>query len=306
MNAVCRATCFCLWEAGAPREACAADMSIAGEYILSGNAVQLPFVEEEVPLIRLRIEAAAICSRGRVRSNNEDNLFFAGEILEQEHDDLPRPIGRSFSADGPVLFGVFDGMGGEEKGEVASFFAAKTMKEAFDAPWDRERDPWVFLEDLCAEMNRTVCREAEALPFGHMGSTVAALLFDGGIAFSCNLGDSKVFRYRDGACLQMSTDHLEILGPKALEERRKPRLVQYLGVAPEDLTLEPSIVKCEVKKGDIYLICSDGLTDLVPEEAMADLLGAGKSPRRTAAWLQETALSLGGKDNITAVLCLIQ
>jgi protein phosphatase len=198
---------------------------------------------------------------------------------------------------------VFDGMGGEEKGETASFLAARVMQEraAAEVP-----DPEAYFASLCEEMNLAVCRENETLASGRMGTTMVSLLFSRGSVCACNLGDSRAFRYREGTLLQISTDHVETLGPADIRAGRKPRLIQHLGVPPRLLKLEPSTAECACKKGDVYLICSDGLTDMVSEERLAQLLGTGKSVRRIAERLLSAALDAGGRDNVTAIICAVE
>ena len=257
-----------------------------------------------MPNGKLELTAACCTHVGRVRKNNEDNLFFAGRILEKEHGNLEPPITKKGSLDGdPVCFSVFDGMGGESAGEAASFIAAETMKNELACSGDYLVNGRTLLEELYEKINIRVCEASERLAHGRMGSTGVSLMFMADEVYLCSLGDSKAYRFRDNTLMQLSVDHLEMLPDW---EKRKPRLTQHFGVFPDELTLEPSISKGELRKGDIYLLCSDGLTDMVSNVEICAIL---KEPALSLAWtvkkLLKKALAAGGKDNITIICCKI-
>ena len=83
---------------------------------------------------------------------------------------------------------------------------------------------------------------------------------------------------------------------------RKPMLTQYLGINPEVFNLEPSVSRRTVKRGDVYLVCSDGLTDMVQEDRICEILDEGKSPEECVRKLIRSALEAGGRDNITTLV----
>lgn len=248
------------------------------------------------------IEAAAGCSRGRIRGNNEDNLLFAGQILEQEHDGLPQPLKQTFAKSEGAVFCVFDGMGGEEAGEVASFLSAQTMKDCLEAPKDAPLAPRSHLESLCAKMNLAVCGAIESLEVGRMGSTMVSFLFADKEVYVCNIGDSRAYRLRGDEWLQLSKDHVEML-PLGMIARCKPRLTQHLGIFPDELTLEPYITGYDLQPGDRYLLCSDGLTDMLTDVEICSALKSCEDPETCVSKLIEQAIENGGRDNITVILC---
>ena len=133
-----------------------------------------------------------------------------------------------------------------------------------------------------------------------MGTTAAVVLFEGRNVHICNIGDSKVFRYRDGQLLQLSKDHL-CFAPFGV----KPALSQSLGIPPEKLRLEPFYMRTDCAEADMYLICSDGLTDMLTNEEIQAVLSSN-SATPTVTRLLELALRNGGKDNITIILCKIE
>lgn len=251
------------------------------------------------------IEAAAGCSRGRIRGNNEDNLYFAGRILEQDHDGLQHPLSQTFLLDKEIGFCVFDGMGGEEAGEVASYLSAQTMGKCFEMPHDTAVSPREFLFDVCIQMNQEVCDRTEALEAGRMGSTMVSFLFTESEVYVCNIGDSRAFRLRDDEWMVLSHDHVE-LPPVGLRAKHKPRLTQHLGIFPDELTLEPYIAKGDLREGDQYLLCSDGLTDMLTNIEICSTLKSCDDVKLGVKKLIEQAVENGGRDNITVILCRIK
>lgn len=247
------------------------------------------------------IEAACGSSVGRIRGNNEDNFFFNGRTLPQENRGLSLVYSVKARTSAEQLFSVFDGMGGEEAGERAAFLAAQTTAARTEDFRRFVMQPRVFLERLCEEMNRNVCEASLQLKSGRMGSTYATLLFVEDSVYASNLGDSRIYRLRNHELLQVSEDHLE----RFPIPNQKPRLTQYLGVLPDELTLEPFIAKAELQSGDQYLICSDGLTDMLDNVEICTVIKGCASVRKCAAKLIERANRKGGKDNITVVVCKV-
>ena len=122
----------------------------------------------------MTIEVAYGCHNGRIRKNNEDNFCINGRTLPLLHNGLPQVQIHKVHTAHPLLVGVFDGMGGEEAGEVASFTAASTCAEI---SLDSDTGPADFLRACCMHMNRAVCAEAEKLVFDRMGTTAALVFF---------------------------------------------------------------------------------------------------------------------------------
>ena len=159
--------------------------------------------------------------------------------------------------------------------------------------------PSAFLKQACSEMNDAVCAGCEALPYGWMGTTVAALLFTAEEVYACNLGDSRIYRLRGRVLTQMSVDDSEPVPEGA--GHGKPPLTQYLGVFPDELTLVPHLVKSALKPGDFYLLCSDGLTDLLPNVMIAGCIRQHTSVRQITEHLLRAALQNGGRDNVSVI-----
>lgn len=248
------------------------------------------------------IEAACGCSTGKVRSNNEDNFYFAGQCLDTEHDGLKETLRMETPVGAGVLLSVFDGMGGENFGEVASFAAAHRLRQMMQEkkkPADLFGSPRKYLEKVAGSLNDAVVAAARELRTSRMGTTMAGLYLCRYGAYGVNIGDSRIYRLHDGVLTQLSVDHVE------RSTRKKAPLTQHLGIDPEEMTIEPWIVKTKPRKGDMYLLCSDGLTDLLADEEIACVMDAAENTPLCAERLIRLALERGGRDNITVIVCKV-
>ena len=248
------------------------------------------------------LDAACGCNKGRVRRNNEDNFFFDGKCLEQENQGLRNTACFSDTLKNGVYVAVFDGMGGEHYGEVAAFTAARQIQAADKAFSDFFVSERKYLLKLTTQLNAAIVEAKQALCVERCGCTVAALYFSSGYVYTCNVGDSRTYRLRDGAFQQLSVDHVE----NGQEGRRgKAPLTQYLGIEPEEMLVEPYIAKGKVNKGDVYLVCSDGLTDMLTNVEICDILLSVQEPSDCVEQLIQSALDNGGRDNVTVIVCRI-
>ena len=183
-------------------------------------------------------------------------------------------------------------MGGECHGEIASYLASKRA-----ASLDTYSDnPIEDLLRLCKDANDDICRYALENQIPSMGTTAAILLFDKRRIHLCNIGDSKIFRCSEDGLEQISEDHLGVAAFGL-----KPPLSQNLGIPESELVIAPYTTSGYYNVGDKYLICSDGLTDMVPPETIRRILH-NNPPNRAVEALTEEALKNGGKDNITIVV----
>lgn len=228
---------------------------------------------------------------GKCRKANQDNLYCNGVYLPSENKGTDGIItGCLDSADRPV-FAIFDGMGGEECGEMAAYLAAREMAQ-FSFGEDASQD----LPEFCKKANRSICQYTRENHVTSMGTTAAILRFTEAHAELCNVGDSKIFLYSKHKLNQLSYDHVGIsVGG------RKPPLTQNLGIEETEMIIEPYVAMGEYRPGDVFLICSDGLTDMVTEERIGQLLGEKRTEAAAEQLLRE-ALENGGKDNVSFVL----
>ena len=197
---------------------------------------------------------------------------------------------------------VFDGMGGESCGEVAAFLASEEFGKFYNTNKRMLRDmPEDFIEGVCKSMNQAVCRYGTDNHIQSMGSTMAMILFTPESMFACNLGDSRIYLLGDEKMRQVSMDH--VLGRNIVG---KAPLTQYLGLPEEVQMLEPSVAEIEHKEGYRYLLCSDGVTDMLSDKEIEEILSEDGKLSEIVNRLLESALQKGGRDNVTIVLCEVQ
>ncbi len=230
---------------------------------------------------------------GCIRKNNQDNFLVPEGYLPWDNQGTDGVRQGAVSVENSPLFAVFDGMGGEERGEMAAAIAAETFSQA-----DLSGDPVQRLQETCLLANENICRFAGENGVITMGTTAALLRFSPRDASLCNIGDSKVFVYSGGKFVQLSCDHLGVAA-----YGRKPPLSQNLGIPPEELIIDPFIAQGNYFPGDVFLLCTDGLTDMVPAERIEMILA--EPPEVASRHLLQEALQNGGKDNVTFVLLSI-
>ena len=248
-----------------------------------------------------QIEYAYTCHIGKIRNNNEDNFWCCGDSLEAQNQGMSHIRSGYMKQSEYPLLAVFDGMGGESCGEMAAFLAAEACGEHFKTAKDGIRnDPEEFLNEICESMNQAICDYGRTNKINSMGTTAALLAFAEDAVYSCNLGDSRIYKSDREKFYQISQDHF--LGRSLFG---KAPLTQYLGMEEENLQLEPSISRQEIKIGDRFLLCSDGITDMLSDGEIADILSRDIPVAKTVEILVDRALKKGGRDNITVVLCEI-
>ena len=249
----------------------------------------------------MKIRYAAKTDVGMKRTHNED--YFS--LVEKEQ-----------------LFIVADGMGGHASGEVASKMAAETISEFYQHTSDDEDATWPFKMDrsLSYIENRLVCGVRLAnlrifetanrdLRYKGMGTTIVSALVCGERAYLCHVGDSRAYRIRDGTIEQLTRDHSLLEDYKEAkpdmteeEERNFPHknvITRALGMRG---TVQVDISGHEIQAGDVYVLCSDGLSGMVSDEEIGEIVGKAESLERAVAELVDAANRSGGTDNITTLL----
>ena len=246
------------------------------------------------------VHAACYSHMGLTRRTNEDNYYFSGNYLIPGSTFMERAHS-ACQKDESLCYAVFDGIGGLSGGAEAAREAART----FDDECRQIRRIGLLSEswfhDVVAHMNASVCAAAQTTS-QRMGTTAVMLGLCENAVYICSVGDSRCYRLRDGALVQMTEDHTETDGPVSRTGRARRRLTQYLGIPVHELQLEPFLVRGQLHSGDRYLLCSDGLTDMVADEELRALLVRDAPLDAIAQNLVDAALRHGGLDNITVVL----
>jgi serine/threonine protein phosphatase PrpC len=227
------------------------------------------------------VDEAARTDAGRQRHANEDSYY----------------------ARAPV-YAVADGMGGAQAGEVASRIAA----EAFDERTG-EGTPEQQLARVATEANRRIFELAqEDSSRSGMGTTLTGLLVDGDEVAIVHVGDSRAYLFRDGELRQLTRDHSLVeelrrqgrLTPEEAEEHPQRSIITRALGPERDVQLD--VHTHRARSGDLYLICSDGLTSMVREARLREILAESKSLQSGVDALVAEANEMGGRDNITVVL----
>ena len=245
------------------------------------------------------LQAACGCHIGKVRKNNEDNFYIDGKCLEQENVGLKHPVCYERTLRHGLCMAVFDGMGGENFGEMAAYVAARRLQQTERSLADFFIPEKKYLERLVQQLNEAVVDAQKEMCTDRMGATMVSLYFSGKYVYVCNVGDSRAYRLRDGEFLQLSVDHVE---KRPGRENKKAPLTQHLGFGNEDIQIEPYIAKGEIKKGDVYLLCSDGLTDMLNNFEISDIMLKSEDAESCVQELIQSALEHGGRDNITVIV----
>lgn len=257
----------------------------------------------------IKVSTAAGTHIGCVRHNNEDNFYINGFFKENTDEES------CFCADNETrdvyTFAVCDGVGGESCGELASLLAVQQLKE-FDG-----KSLCGNLMEYAESANDVVCGEIREKRL-RMATTVAILTISGENVSLCNMGDSRIYLYRDGELTQVSHDHTRLqrmvdsgaIRPEDAKLLKKDHvLTQFLGVFPQEFMIEPYIDETvKLHDGDIFLLCSDGLSDMVEDDDICQLLQdhGSRPPEEIVDELTDAALEGGGRDNITTIVVKIE
>lgn len=255
------------------------------------------------------IDAAVRNHKGRVRQNNEDNFYLDGKLMALKDMDKGGLFKKKCDSS-QRIFAVCDGMGGAAAGEEASYTAVHTIGQ--NRSFIQNFDKPSVLVNMVRGLSDAVCnvgRRRSALS----GSTLTMCLLKESAIRLIHVGDSRIYRYRDGVLQQMTVDHSEVqrmisLGiltkEDAKEHPKRHVISQYLGISSQDEMIDPGITEpLPLKTGDCYMLCSDGLSDMLDDTEIQKIIGQAKNAPDACEALVNQALKNGGKDNVT-VMCL--
>lgn len=261
---------------------------------------------------KIRYVAVGVTNVGRVREHNEDNFLLVDLALDQRGESgkvLSGPV-----AQRGLSLVVADGMGGAAAGEVASKMAVDGLHGEFknaDLGGTVRAEPDVIglLETAINKANEAIFRLGqESKEHQGMGTTLTASVVLGDSLYLSQVGDSRGYILRKGKLVQMTRDQSligQLIEEGTLTEEQAEKLggkniiLQALGV---EETLKIDSKRYEILRGDTLLLCSDGLSGMVPDAQMEQILTAEADLGTAAGKLIEAANANGGKDNITVVL----
>lgn len=242
------------------------------------------------------LEMSLVSDTGCVREANEDS----GRIVQPS--DVATCAARG------VLVIVADGMGGHAAGDVASRLAVDTINRAY---YDSPGDPGSALTSALVAANRAIFAHASSdRGLTGMGTTCVALAYCGGLAYASHVGDSRLYLLREGAIYQMTRDDSAVgqMVQQGLLSREDARHHEDRNILLKALGTHAGVAVSQwhepfpVCAGDAFVLCSDGLTDLVHDAEILEAVSTGVHPSEAAQSLVERAKSRGGFDNITVAV----
>lgn len=242
---------------------------------------------------------SGISDKGQIRKENEDDFLVMEEFR---------------------LFCVADGMGGEEAGKLASQTTLESVSKSFKYLSDTENAtmPYGLTEDMMGKpilTNVTLFSNAQVNKKSNgrtMGSTLVAAHFTEDALDIAHVGDSRLYLWRNNQLTQLTEDHSFVyelfkLGKITQEEMRKHQMRNVITRAiGANTDVEPTLGKVDVHLGDIFLICSDGLTTMLDDNEISTVFKRVSNPSILAESFVSLANDAGGRDNITVLLISIQ
>ena len=236
---------------------------------------------------------------GKKRRKNEDN-FFAGRCYRTSdiRDDM-FTMGSLFCHSNDIL-AVYDGMGGESCGEEASLIAAENSLRFSSLFPNSNLSVSKIVVNFLRNLNDEICSFASENLINCMGTTAALLAVTESKLIAANLGDSRIYRIRNGRIKRISIDHLA----KAPAKGKAP-LSQFLGIPDDVFQICPAISELSYRNNDLFLICSDGVTDMLSDDEIRNIIVTSKSIKEAADSIYSAAMENGGTDNITAIVCSV-
>jgi serine/threonine protein phosphatase PrpC len=265
---------------------------------------------------QIKLRAGVVSVRGNYREHNEDNFYVPGR-RSVRHDSTSdsQSDQATVTLEPRNVFIVADGMGGQQAGEQASLMAVELIPRAVARRLAAEEaDPARIKEairEAMAEVNQEILGSSGAVTeYTNMGTTVVLTLFRNDRAYVAGIGDSRAYRLRDGRLERLTKDHsladaLLEAGTISAEElpNHKYKNVLYLYLGSKDARGGPEDIRIlDVRPGDRLLMASDGLTGVVSDTALRDVLATVEDPQQAAVMLKDMALANDSKDNVT---CLI-
>ena len=246
-----------------------------------------------------KIVLTATSRVGNVRSNNEDMILAYDSFIRS---DIYQTVLAPENLDRFVV-AVADGMGGHNAGEIASeqalhnlkFFVNDLPKGLTSGELEEAMNDW--LQSIHQTIN---ARGRVNKSMSEMGTTLVALLYYGKRYFWINCGDSRLYRLRDGQLEQLTTDHS--LVNENGEKKHSNYITNCIGAGCEDTFIDMIEITNDFLPGDTYVLCSDGLNDMVPDEIIRKMLVEGA----TANTLCEEAIAAGGFDNVSVCVLRIE
>ena len=245
----------------------------------------------------ITIHMTAASKVGCVRSQNEDMVLLGSHFVRNDAFSTRVDLTNSDR----YIMAVADGMGGHNRGDVASSDALHNLEFYFhDLPTglspESIKDKF---EDWLDSINNIIDSKGRSdEQYKGMGTTLVGLAFYEGQFYTLNCGDSRLYRFRDGDLTQLTSDHSlsNMLG----SSQHSNVITNCIGGGATSSFIDIMNITDDIKEGDVYMLCSDGLTDMLPDSIIYTLLAEGSD----ANTLCDAAVAAGGLDNVSC--CVLQ
>ena len=247
----------------------------------------------------IELEISAASWTGCVRRQNEDMVLVGNKFIREDSYKTMLVLSR----EDRFLSAVADGMGGHNRGDVASNDTLRNLQYFFyDIPSCLSISD--FNEAIVGwldSVNNYIASKGRAdEQFKGMGTTLVGMAYYNGEFYSMNCGDSRMYRYHDGQLLQLTTDHS--LSNMTGSGKRSNVITNCIGGGCHSSYIDMVQMTNDVHSGDVYLLCSDGLTDMVPDQRLCELLGE----KADADALCSAAIEAGGLDNVSCSVITVK
>ena len=245
----------------------------------------------------ITIHMTAASKVGCVRSQNEDMVLLGSHFVRNDAFSTRVDLTNSDR----YIMAVADGMGGHNRGDVASSDALHNLEFYFhDLPTGLSPESIKDkIEDWLDSINNIIDSKGRSdEQYKGMGTTLVGLAFYEGQFYTLNCGDSRLYRFRDGDLTQLTSDHSlsNMLG----SSQHSNVITNCIGGGATSSFIDIVNITDDIKEGDVYMLCSDGLTDMLPDSIIYTLLAEGSD----ANTLCDAAVAAGGLDNVSC--CVLQ
>jgi PPM family protein phosphatase len=272
-------------------------------YALSARTSRLPVPSSNN---ELWVSAIGRTDVGLVRTNNED-AFLLGNLFGGRSAE-GKALDRQLTGDDGLLLAVSDGMGGAQAGEVASALVVRSLRKLADEAPVEGSQLGGWLGRAVERVSTRVWESARRSDRSGMGATLTGLFLRGGHAYVAQVGDSRAYLLRAGVLHQITHDqsYVQVLLDAGVLTPAEARTFPLRNVILQTMGQGPGIVaalgRVALCRGDVFLLCSDGLTGEVHDDEIAEILIASPSLDHAAARLIQVANERGGDDNTTVVV----
>ena len=245
------------------------------------------------------LDVSAASWTGRVRSQNEDMVLVDNRFIREDTYQTQIVLGR----EDRMMIAVADGMGGHNRGDIASNDTLRNLHYFFyDIPsclnvndFNEAMAGW--LESI----NNYIASKGRAdEQYKGMGTTLVGLAYYNNDFYSLNCGDSRLYRFRNHQLVQLTTDHS--LSNLVGDEKRTNVITNCIGGGSKSSFIDMVTMTNDIMSDDVYLLCTDGLTDMLSDKAISELL-EGKADADT---LCSAAIEAGGTDNVSCCVISIK